>query len=84
MSDEMITIREIFMMKASEADQTTKDLNTLFADRSTVACLMAMGAIIGAMLRDQDENVRSEYSTMLATAIMMQLDTSLVAAPRTH
>jgi hypothetical protein len=74
MSDETMSIREMFHLKAVEADKLTGELQKMLAGRSTVACVMSMGAVLGSMLREQDENTRAEYSTMLAAAILMQLE----------
>lgn len=74
MSDDLYEVRllDLFKDLGPEADEICRGLNDLFEGRNTTACIMAMGAIIGSQL-GEDERISDDRLTILMGAINLQV-----------
>lgn len=78
MSDGMDThetkrLFDLFKEHAAEADALSVQLNALFAGKDIVACIMAMGAVMGSQAAAETEVRASEQMVILLGAINFQI-----------
>lgn len=71
-SEEIIPLIEVFKRHSDEADELVRRLDELLDGHNSVACTMAMGAVIGAQCCG-DDDIAAERAAIVMASIMMQI-----------